>query len=96
MQLERHAGLFCINNTKGPKMNICKYCNSNAIYPPKTKWGGWCCKDRFYDCPGYKKKLSENSYSWNKGLTKETNEKLAELATKAKGVRVGTQQRQKN
>jgi hypothetical protein len=69
-------------------MNICKYCNGNAIYPPKTKWGGWCCKDRFYDCPGYKKKLSENSYSWNKGLTKETNEKLAELATKAKGIRV--------
>lgn len=55
-------------------MNICKYCNQEAFFPPKTKWGGWCCKKTFYLCDGYRKKLSENSNSWNKGLTKDNNE----------------------
>jgi hypothetical protein len=48
-------------------MNICKYCGNLATYPPKTKWGGWCCSKTFYKCEGYKKKLKDNNNSWNKG-----------------------------
>jgi hypothetical protein len=48
-------------------MNTCKYCTDLAKYPPKTKWGGWCCKNTFYQCPGYRKKLKDNNNSWNKG-----------------------------
>jgi hypothetical protein len=49
-------------------MNLCKYCNQPALYAPKTKWGGWCCAERFYDCPGYRKKLKDKCKPWNKGL----------------------------
>ena len=48
-------------------MNLCKYCDQVAIYPPKTKWGGWCCSPRFYDCLVYKKNRKDNSTPWNKG-----------------------------
>lgn len=47
-------------------MQICHYCKTEAFYPPKTRWGNWCCQSRFYDCPGYKKKIKK--VPWNKGL----------------------------
>lgn len=61
--------------------NLCKYCSKPANYPPKTKYGGWCCSSRFYDCAGYKLKINlarknttkENGFKvgnipWNKGM----------------------------
>ena len=48
-------------------MNFCKYCGKLAYYPPKTRWGGWCCQETFYKCEGYKKKLKDNNNSWNRG-----------------------------
>lgn len=50
-------------------MNNCKYCQAEAKYPPKTKWGGWCCMPRFYDCPAYRAKLKTQN-PWNKGKTR--------------------------
>lgn len=62
-------------------MNVCKHCQQPALYPPKTKWGGWCCVERFYDCPGFKLKqklgkeqsskitgFMPNNVPWNKGI----------------------------
>ena len=66
---------------------LCKYCNNEATYPPKTKWGGWCCCDRFYDCPGYKSRHKQNCNTWSRGLTQDDDPKLARPA--AKGKRFG-------
>ena len=48
---------------------LCKYCQQPAKYAPKTKYGNWCCSERFYDCPGYRAHLREKSNPWNKGKT---------------------------
>ena len=66
-------------------MKFCKYCNQPALYPPKTKWGGWCCSSRFYDCIGYRTKLKDTAKPWNIGLTVDTDERVKKLADKAKG-----------
>lgn len=70
------AIIFCVGGRDGEArrtvlykyfMKNCKHCGQEAKYPPKTKWSGWCCSERFYDCPGYKQKLHDNANIWNKG-----------------------------
>lgn len=61
----------------------CKYCGGAATYPPKTRWSGWCCVERYNDCPGYRKKLG-------KGSTKETNSRILERSLKLKCRKLGS------
>lgn len=68
----------------------CKYCNSDANFPPKTKYGGWCCVESFYKCPGYRQKLKDTANPWSKGLTKETDSKLLERSVLMKGKKFGS------
>lgn len=67
-------------------MKVCKYCNGPALYPPNTKWGGWCCSKTFYKCPGYRSKLKHTA--WNKGLTSENDDRVRKITGKIKGRRL--------
>ncbi|NCU28868.1 MAG: DUF559 domain-containing protein [Candidatus Moranbacteria bacterium] len=70
---------------------VCYYCGGEASFQLKN--GRWCCQEKSNQCPkkcpkireknsrGYKPRGNRISHSaWNKGLTKETDERVKKTA----------------
>jgi len=76
--------------------NVCSFCGGHAEY--KLKNGKWCCSAFYQSCPALKEKNSKSIAlkheskgakwfpkgfnAWNKGLTKETDERIRKGAEK--------------
>ena len=65
-------------------MNYCKYCGGKGNFQLRNE--SWCCSKSQNSCPAIKKKNKEShtgkpggmkgKSAWNKGMTKETDERI--------------------